>query len=113
MPRSSGAVGAFTVEDPAEPCARRSRDMPRERLFGAGAASLSDTELLVIFLGSGLPGHDVFDVARSLLARFGSLRALLDAAPSDFKGLRGIGPAKTAVLLAVIEMARRALVEKA
>ena len=101
------------VERPGEPFLRQSRDMPRERLLGVGAASLSDTELVAIFLGSGLPGHDVFDVARSLLARFGSLRALLDAAPSDFKGLRGIGPAKTAVLLAVVEMARRALAEKA
>ncbi|GLU35541.1 UPF0758 protein [Trinickia caryophylli] len=89
------------------------RDMPRERLFDAGAAALSDTELLAIFLGSGLPGHNVFELARSLLERFGSLRALLDATPADFKGLRGIGPAKTAVLLAVVEMARRALAEKA
>lgn len=89
------------------------RDMPRERLLCAGPAALSDTELLVIFLGSGLPGHNVFDVARSLLARFGSLRAMLDATPADFHDLRGIGPAKTAVLLAVIEMARRALAERA
>jgi DNA repair protein RadC len=87
--------------------------MPRERLIGMGPAALSDTELIAIFLGCGLPGYDVFEVARSLLARFGSLRAMLDATPTDFQGLRGIGPAKTAVLLAVIEMARRALAEKA
>ncbi|RDU94897.1 RadC family protein [Trinickia dinghuensis] len=89
------------------------RDMPRERLFGAGPAALSDTELVAIFLGTGLPGYDVFDVARSLLERFGSLRAMLDATPADFDGMRGIGPAKTAVLLAVVEMARRALAEQA
>lgn len=89
------------------------RDMPRERLFGAGPAALSDTELIAIFLGTGLPGHDLFDVARSLLERFGSLRAMLDATQADFQGVRGIGPAKTAVLLAVIEMARRALAERA
>ncbi|WP_206953691.1 RadC family protein [Trinickia acidisoli] len=94
------------------PGAGAARDMPRERLFGAGPAVLSDTELVAIFLGSGLPGHNVFDVARSLLERFGSLRAMLDATPADFHGLRGIGPAKTAVLLAVIEMARRALAER-
>ena len=95
------------------PPVRTARDMPRERLFGAGPAVLSDTELIAIFLGSGLPGHDVFDVARSLLQRFGSLRAMLDATRADFNGLRGIGPAKTAVLMAVIEMARRALAEQA
>ncbi len=86
--------------------------MPRERLFGVGPAALSDTELIAIFLGTGLPGHNVFDVARSLLERFGSLRAMLDATKADFQGVRGIGPAKTAVLLAVIEMARRALAER-
>lgn len=95
------------------PAAAAGRDMPRERLVGLGPAALSDTELIAIFLGSGLPGHNVFDVARSLLARFGSLRAMLDAAPAEFDGIRGIGPAKRAVLLAVVEMARRALVERA
>lgn len=107
-PRSAAAAAAA-----ARRRVEASRDMPRERLLGAGPAALSDTELLVIFLGSGLPGHNVFDVARSLLARFGSLRAMLDATPADFHGVRGIGPAKTAVLLAVIEMARRALAERA
>lgn len=109
---------ALSIPAPRRPLAGRSRgacarDMPRERLFGAGPAVLSDTELIAIFLGTGLPGYDVFEVARSLLERFGSLRAMLDATPADFHGLRGIGPAKTAVLLAVIEMARRALAEQA
>src|SRR5258708_36118767 len=88
------------------------RDMPRERLLEAGPAALSDAELVVLVLGSGLPGHNVFDLARTLMARFGSLRAMLDATPADFDGLRGIGPAKTAQLLAIVEMARRALAEK-
>lgn len=101
------------VSTPARhPRTANTRDMPRERLFDAGPAVLSDTELIAIFLGSGLPGHDVFDVARSLLDRFGSLRAMLDATSADFVGLRGIGPAKKAVLLAVVEMARRALAEQ-
>lgn len=109
---------ALAIPPPPRPqtCRSRaaySRDMPRERLFGAGPAALSDTELIAIFLGCGLPGYDVFEVSRSLLERFGSLRAMLDATPADFHGLRGIGPAKTAVLLAVIEMARRALAEQA
>ncbi|MGV2292007.1 DNA repair protein RadC [Trinickia sp. YCB016] len=99
--------------EPSRPKGWPARDMPRERLLEAGPAALSDTELIVLLLGSGLPGHNVFDVARSLLARFGSLRAMLDATPADFKGLRGIGPAKIATLLAVVEMARRALAEKA
>jgi DNA repair protein RadC len=88
------------------------RDMPRERLLDAGPGALSDTELVALVLGSGLPGHNVFDVARSLLQRFGSLRAMLDGTPEDFDGMRGVGPAKRAQLLAIMEMARRALAEK-
>ncbi|MFM0245176.1 RadC family protein [Paraburkholderia sediminicola] len=87
-------------------------DMPRERLIEKGPSALSDTEMIVLVLGAGLPGHDVFDVARTLLNRFGSLRAMLDASYADFDGLRGIGPAKKAQLLAIMEMARRSLVDK-
>jgi DNA repair protein RadC len=87
-------------------------DMPRERLIEQGPGVLSDTEMIVLILGSGLPGHDVFNVARALLNRFGSLRAMLDATYTDFDGLRGIGPAKKAQLLAIMEMARRSLVGK-
>ncbi|HZZ12741.1 MAG TPA: DNA repair protein RadC [Paraburkholderia sp.] len=88
------------------------QDMPRERLMDSGPQVLSDTEMIVLVLGSGLPGHNVFEVARALLERFGSLRAMLDANYSDFDGLRGMGPAKKAQLLAIMEMARRSLVEK-
>jgi len=105
VPAATGRPGAMRE--------RHSRDMPRERLLETGPGTLSDTELIALFLGCGLPGQNVFELAHSLLARFGSLRAMLDATPADFKGLRGIGPAKTAVLLAVVEMARRALAEQA
>lgn len=87
-------------------------DMPRERLIKEGPGVLSDTEMIVLVLGAGLPGHDVFDVARTLLDRFGSLRAMLDATYSDFDGLRGIGPAKKAQLIAIMEMARRSLIDR-
>jgi DNA repair protein RadC len=87
-------------------------DMPRERLLDFGPATLTDAELVALVLGSGLPGHNVFGIAHSLLKRFGSLRAMLDAIPADFNGLPGVGPAKTAQLLAILELARRSLVEK-
>ncbi|MCP3706558.1 DNA repair protein RadC [Paraburkholderia sp. CNPSo 3274] len=104
------AASAVSARDSAAPAARR-RDMPRERLRTAGAAALSDVELLAILLGFGLPGHDVFEVARTLLAQFGSLRAMLDAQREEFEALRGIGPAKSAMLQAVTELARRALAQ--
>jgi DNA repair protein RadC len=87
--------------------------LPRERLLALGPAALSDTELIALLLGTGVPGHNVFDVARALHAQFGSLRGLLDATQDDLRGLRGIGPARIALLVAVTELARRALAEKA
>jgi DNA repair protein RadC len=92
--------------------ALRQCDMPRERLRRAGPAALSDVELVSLLLGTGLPGQNVFDMARSLLAHFGSLRAMLNAQPEEFDKLRGIGPARAALLQAVTELARRSLIEK-
>ncbi|OLL30015.1 hypothetical protein BTH42_19530 [Burkholderia sp. SRS-W-2-2016] len=87
-------------------------DMPRERLISKGPSVLSDTEMIALVLGSGLPGHDVFRVAGALLERFGTLRAMLDATYTDFDGIRGLGPAKKAQLLAIMEMSRRSLVDR-
>lgn len=115
-PRTSTADDAVNGGTPATRKLVRGKwhkkDMPRERLIDAGPGVLSDTEMIVLVLGAGLPGHDVFNIARSLLDRFGSLRAMLDATYSDFDGLRGIGPAKKAQLIAIMEMARRSLVDK-
>jgi DNA repair protein RadC len=88
-----------------------SRDLPRERLLARGAAALSDAELIALLLGTGTSGQDVFALARALLARFGSLRGLLGARPADFQGVKGIGPARTALFVALTELARRALAE--
>jgi len=46
-------------------------ERPREKLMARGAASLSDAELLAIFLGSGRRGHTAVDLGRELLARDG------------------------------------------
>ena len=54
-------------------------ERPRERLLEQGAASLSDAELLAIFLRTGVAGKSAVDLARHLLSQFGSLRSLLEA----------------------------------
>ncbi|NIF76187.1 JAB domain-containing protein [Paraburkholderia sp. Cy-641] len=114
--RAAAAPGGATPRKRARSRLLRGKwhkhDMPRERLIKQGATVLSDTEMIALVLGSGLPGHDVFSVASQLLGRFGSLRAMLDATYTDFDGIRGIGPAKKAQLLAIMEMARRSLVDK-
>ena len=56
-----------------------SDERPREKLLLKGASSLSDAELLAIFLRTGLPGISAVDLSRDLLTSFGSLRKLLTA----------------------------------
>jgi DNA repair protein RadC len=87
-------------------------ERPRERLLKLGAASLSEAELLAIFLRTGVAGKSAVELGRDLLGRFGSLRRLFAAPLDDVAAVRGLGPAKYVQLQAVIEMARRALAEQ-
>jgi DNA repair protein RadC len=86
-------------------------ERPRERLLGEGPGALTDAELLAIFLRVGIKGQSAVDLARTLLAHFGSLTRLFAARRTDFDAIPGIGDAKFAQMQAVIEMARRALRE--
>ena len=86
-------------------------ERPREKLLQLGAASLSDAELLAIFLRTGVRGKSAVDLARQLLVRCGSLGALFAAKRAELDGLPGLGDAKFSQLQAVLEMARRALAE--
>ncbi|MBD0684104.1 MULTISPECIES: DNA repair protein RadC [unclassified Pseudomonas] len=88
-------------------------ERPRERLLTSGAGSLSDAELLAIFLRTGVSGKSAVDLARQLLTQFGSLRALLEADQITFSSQMGLGPAKFAQLQAAQEMSRRHLAERA
>jgi DNA repair protein RadC len=87
-------------------------ERPREKLLELGSASLSDAELLAIFLRTGVSGKSAVDLARHLLSQFGSLRSLLEAELSEFTNQLGLGPAKFAQLQAVLEMGRRHLAER-
>lgn len=82
-------------------------DRPREKLLQRGSAALTDAELLAIFLRTGVQGKSAVDLARDLLADFGSLKALLDADHQRFCQAHGLGDAKYAQLQAVMEMAKR------
>lgn len=84
---------------------------PREKLLARGAESLSDAELLAIFLRTGLQGMNAIELADYLLKKFGSLRALLSSTQTEFCAHKGLGPAKYTQLQAVVEMTKRYLAE--
>jgi DNA repair protein RadC len=87
-------------------------ERPREKLLQRGASSLSDAELLAIFLRTGVKGKSAVDLGRDLHIRFGNLTKLFAASKKDFCAIHGMGQAKYAQLQAVLEMARRALHEE-
>src|SRR5579862_9201317 len=82
-------------------------ERPREKLLAHGAPALSDAELLALLLGSGTRGRSAVEVARELIAEFGSLRDLLCAEKVRCLERTGIGPARYAVLQASLELTRR------
>ena len=82
---------------------------PRERLLTAGAAQLSDAELLAILLRTGRRGRSAVECGAELLARFGGLRPLLSATHSGSLIATGLGPAGRATLQAALELSRRNL----
>ncbi len=86
-------------------------ERPREKLLERGAQALSDAELLAIFLRTGVAGKTAVDLARDLLDQFGGLGPLLEAEAKTFCAAHGLGTAKYAQLQAVLEMARRHLLE--
>ncbi|CAC9590324.1 UPF0758 family protein [uncultured Gammaproteobacteria bacterium] len=82
-------------------------DRPREKLLKFGEASLSDAELLAIFLRTGVKGKNAVELAQDLLDQFGSLHNLLNASEKEFCQAKGLGKAKYANLRGVLAMAKR------
>lgn len=86
---------------------------PREKLLARGAGALGDAELLALLLRTGLPGQGVLQMAQALLDRFGGIAGLLHTTADDLKQVKGLGgPAKRAELIAVLELARRAMAQQ-
>lgn len=88
-------------------------ELPREKIYLHGRSSLNNSELLAIFLRTGIPGKNVIRLASDLIAQAGSLEALakLDAVEIS-KLAKGIGKAKAATLAAAFELGCRAIREE-
>jgi DNA repair protein RadC len=82
-------------------------ERPRERLYHMGAGSLADAELLAIQLGTGVKGRSAVDLAREMLAEYGSLSGLAGRGVAELARIRGVGRVKAVRLAAVFEITRR------
>ncbi len=82
---------------------------PREKLLARGPGALSDAELLALLLRTGLPGKNALQMGQELISTFGGVAGLLHTGADALKKIKGLGPAKRAEIVAVLELARRAL----
>jgi len=93
---------------------------PREKLLARGPGALSDVELLALLLRTGIKGKGVLQMAHELLQiksadnpnGFDGFAGLLHASANDLKSVKGLGPAKRAELVGVLELARRAMTQQ-
>ena len=80
-------------------------ERPREKLLSRGAQALSDGELLAILLRSGQRGESAIELGQRLLALTdGRLTGLFDCDAQYLAGMKGVGTARAATLLAAFEL---------
>jgi len=82
-------------------------ERPREKLKSRGPESLSDAELLAVILRSGTRNRDAIALAQSLLVHHEGFRGLFKKPWDALAKEKGLGEAKIAALLSVIEIAKR------
>jgi len=82
-------------------------ERPRERLRAAGAGPLTNAELLAIMLRTGGNGENVVALGQRVLSQFGGVTGMARVSFAELCGVKGIGGAKAAQVLAGIELGRR------
>ncbi|MFD0763231.1 UPF0758 domain-containing protein [Mucilaginibacter lutimaris] len=97
------------VLDPVGVLALPEKDRPREKLLALGADNLSNAELLAVLLCTGSHDLSVLDLCEKVMKSVKDEPSrLLTRTAKDFCKFRGIGAAKAGILLAALELGRRA-----
>jgi len=79
----------------------------RARFLEAGEQALQDYELLELLLFHAIPRRDVKPVAKALLKEFGSLWAVVNAAPGELMRRGGLGETAAAAIAVTAAVSRR------
>ncbi len=82
-------------------------DRPREKLLKKGPEALTTSELLAIFLRTGIRGKNAVQLGRDLIRHFNGIRGVFSASEHDLCSVPGIGKGKAATIKAVAELNRR------
>ena len=86
-------------------------DRPREKLLAQGAEVLGTNELVAVVLGTGTRSLSALELANHVLSSTGGLLGLARSTPDSLSRLRGLKSARTARLVAALELGRRAVAE--
>ncbi|MEI7632988.1 MAG: DNA repair protein RadC [bacterium] len=81
-------------------------ERPREKLLRG--CELTNAELLAILIRTGTRRKTAVDLARDLLKKFETPTRLAAASPAELAAMPGIGAAKSATIIAALELGRRA-----
>ncbi len=85
-------------------------DRPREKFLKKGHEALSKSDLLAIFLGSGIKGKNVQRLSQQIIRKFG--KNFLNVTIDDLQGVSGIGKAKSLQVVAAISLIKRYYAEE-
>lgn len=89
-------------------------DRPREKFLLKGKATLSDSELLAILIGSGSRNESAVQLCQRILASSNyNLAVLSKLSIAQLTQFKGIGVAKAITIAAALELGRRRRVEEA
>lgn len=89
------------------------RSRLRTRFLASGFEGFAQHECVELLLTLAIPRRDVKSQAKALLARFGSLRAILDAGPAELAQVEGMGSVAPVALKVIREAAGLYLKEEA
>ena len=84
----------------------------RERFEKSGAVAMHDYESLELLLTYVISRRDVKPLAKSLIERFGSLSAVIDASPRELESVKGIGPRSALLIPLIKELCTEYMAEK-
>lgn len=84
-------------------------ERPRERLLQVGAKNMTDNELIAIVLRTGYKDVSVIDLAKKIQYEYGGIKKIMEMSIDELASIKGIGEAKAIILVAAIELGKRAL----
>jgi len=84
-----------------------SSERPREKALTHGIQSLSDPELLALFISTGLQGENAIDIGQRILNSEENLAHLAKLTIKELSKHKGLGVAKSTLIAAAFELGAR------